>query len=119
MHMARQLYRDLEDGTLVLTEGGLWPPEEPMKVAFRKVHPTQIRREYLNVAICYRTDRELDRDGLEVFQVVWPDTNGAFPWEPAFDKDYRPRQLALYEPFEGTIDEFEALEVFRQIERRR
>ncbi len=119
MHMARQISLDLQTGALVLTDGGLWPPEESQKVMFRKVHATQMRREYFNVAISHRLERGLERDGLEAFQVVWPDPHGVFPWEPAFDKDYRPRQLALYGPYEGAIDEAEALEVFRQLDRNR
>ncbi len=119
MHMARAIFADLESGALSLTEGGLWPPEEPRKVMFRKVHPTQVRREYLNVAISHRIARGLDRESLEVIQVVWPDTNGVFPWEPAFDKDYRPRQFELWDPYEGTISEDEALAVFKELERGR
>jgi hypothetical protein len=116
-HIASEIWRDLESGTLVLTDKARWPAEETPKLMLREVHPTQIRREYFNVAIWYRTHRGLDRDGLRAFQLVWPDTQGVFPWEPGYDLDYRPRQLALYEPYEGTIDEHAALETFHSLSR--
>lgn len=112
LHMAREIWRDLKSGALTLADQGRWPPEEAQRIMFRDVHPTQVRREYLNAAIWRHTDRGLTRDSLRVVQVCWPDTQGVFPWEAGYDPAYRPRQFALYEPFEGTIDENEALEVF-------
>ena len=34
---------------------------------------------------------------LSVIQMVWPDPEGLFPWEPKFAKRFAPMQLALYQ----------------------
>lgn len=64
---------------------------------FRTVHPSQITEEYFTSALWYhRTQmgRQLDN----VAMIVWPDSNGTFPWESECEEWVKNDQPALYEP---------------------
>ncbi len=98
-----EVYRALRKGELTLADQVRWA-EEPT-LAFRAVHPTQIRRAHFNAAIWYRNHRGVGRGGLEAVQLVWPDTHGVFPWEEGYDTSYRPRQTELWLPYDGPPDE--------------
>lgn len=93
-HLMGVIRDELKAGTLVLTDKAAWDPGwgEGPKLAWRAVHASQIRRAHFNVAIWYREQKGLSRDGLQAFQLVVSDTNGKFPWEDGFDVNYRPRQ---------------------------
>ncbi len=60
----------------------------------RRVHPTQVIREHFNSALWFRGDQP-----LTAFQVVWPDRDGRFPWDPGCAQGVRDDQPALYLPW--------------------
>lgn len=45
----------------------------------RDVHPSNIVRDYFNSAMWFHGPPE---DSLKAMQIVWPDADGIFPWEP-------------------------------------
>ncbi len=97
---------DLKGGKLVLFDKAPWaaiPGARPM--VWRKVHPSQIRREHFNVAIYEGERRGRSRAEIEAYQLLISDENNCFPWEAGYDLDYRPRQPALYEPYVGPPDD--------------
>lgn len=100
-----QTHQELEAGVLDLTDKREWllDGEEgsSIKLAWRAVHPSQIRRQHFNVAIIYNERQGRDRSQLQAYQLFSPDTGGAFPWEEGFDRDYKPRQPELYLPYFG------------------
>jgi hypothetical protein len=69
------------------------------------VHRSQIRRDYLNIAIWYRERRGLSRWDMDVYQLFTTDRAGKFPWDEGFDLNYRPEQKQLYLPYVGPPDE--------------
>lgn len=90
----------MEDQAIWSTVWEGFPP-----VVWREVHPTQIRREYFNLAIIFREKHGLSREGLRAFQLVMPDRNGKYSWEEGFDLEYRPRQPELHLPYFGPPEE--------------
>lgn len=65
--------------------------------------PTMLIAVSAAAASPYAT-QALDRsDGKAKFlQVVWPDPDGLFPWQPGFNERYRLSQVILGTPIEGT-----------------
>jgi len=96
-------FDDLQAGALTFVDSAIWELdwEGAPAMAWRAVHPSQIRREHLNVAIWYRERQGFSRYGLKAYQLVVADTAGKFPWEEGYDTDYRPRQPELYLPYFG------------------
>ncbi len=92
----------LRSGDLRMEDRCDWPPWEGCpRVAWRAVHPSQIRREFFNVAIWHRERRGLSRYDLRAFQLVFADQAGALPWEEGYDQSYRPQQNELWLPYFG------------------
>ena len=111
-HVASQLigqaYDALKARTMVLKDKANWTlgeGDESWTLAWRAVHPTQVRREHFNIAIWHETRRGAGRQGLEAFQLFAPDRGGKFPWEEGHDTDYTPRQPELYLPYFGPAED--------------
>lgn len=49
-----------------------------------------------------RAARALATGGVRAFQIVWPDGQDLFPWQPGYDEAFRPRQVVL-NPFSRTL----------------
>jgi len=98
-----EAYTQLKSGDLKLADKAPWILEmdDGPRLAWRAVHPSQIRRAHFNVAIWYRERQGQSRAGLEAFQLFVSDTAGVLPWEEGFDTDYRPHQPELYLPYLG------------------
>lgn len=64
----------------------------------RRVHPTQITREYFNSAMWFWGDSADRGEPLPAYQIVWPDRKGRFPWEAGCAQKVRDDQPALYIP---------------------
>jgi len=100
-----EAHRQLKGGELTPTDMAPWTLEDCPAMAWRAVHPSQIRREFFNVAIWYRERQGAGRAGLRAYQLFFTDTGGKFPWEDGFDEDYRPYQPRLYLPYAGPPDD--------------
>ncbi|WP_397404276.1 DUF4262 domain-containing protein [Phenylobacterium sp.] len=95
-----QAFDDLKSGELRFEEGATWSMGEDHPPIWRKVHPSQISGVvgWLSLAQQRRFARTGQFSGLEAFQLVLPDPEGHYPWEPGYDEHLRPRQPALYLP---------------------
>ncbi len=104
--LLHEAHRQLKAGELAFSDAARWnaPWDGLPWLAWRKVHPSQIRREFFNVAIWNRERRGLKREGLEAYQLFCSDPAGKFPWEEGFDTNYRPRQEELYLPYFGPAE---------------
>jgi hypothetical protein len=103
-----EVYRQLLSGRLEFADGAAWDMgwgDEGPALRWRKVHRSQIRRDYFNIAIWYRERRGLSRWDIEAYQLFTTDRAGKFPWEEGFDLSYRPEQKQLYLPYVGPPDE--------------
>ena len=100
-------YRQLKSGELKLADKDRWAldGEGGPTLAWREVHPSQIRRDHFNIAIWHRESRGQSRHTLEAYQLVFSDRAGVLPWEEGYDLDYRPRQKELYLPYVGPPDD--------------
>jgi len=95
-------FERLKSGELVLDDGALLDPADPMPFTWRKVHPSQVAEgEWLTLAKWRRFERTGQAVGLEAFQMVLPDGEGRLPWQEGYDERLRPRQPALWLPFES------------------
>lgn len=105
--LLHEAHRQLTSGELTFSDMKPWELdwEGGPKLMWRAVHPSQIRREFFNVAIWNRERRGRTRAGLEAYQLFCTDRGGKFPWEDGYDINYRPRQEALYEAYFGPPDE--------------
>jgi hypothetical protein len=104
--LLHEAHKQLQAGELILADMAPWVLdwEGGPKLVWRAVHPSQVRREFLNVAIWYRERQGLGREGLEAYQLVCTDLGGKFPWEEGYDLNYRPQQEALDLPHVGPWD---------------
>lgn len=103
-----EAHQQLKAGDLVLEDKARWRldwAEDMPALAWRAVHPSQIRRQHFNLSIWNRERRGLSPEGLKAFQLFVPDPGGKFPWEDGFDTSYRPIQPELYLPFDGPPDD--------------
>jgi hypothetical protein len=64
-------------------------------VVFRRVHPSRFAF-WLGRGLQYTLEH--DHSSYAALQMVWPDPQGFFPWEPGFDEQFRVMQPPLYEP---------------------
>jgi hypothetical protein len=64
----------------------------------RRVHPTQVTREYFNSALWLWGDPAERGEPLSAYQIVWPDRDGRFPWDAGCAQWARDHQPALYIP---------------------
>jgi len=103
--LLHEAYAQLTAGELAFADKGSWTLEGEeganIQLAWRKVHPSQIRRQHFNAAIIYNERQGRGRSELEAYQLFFPDTGGRFPWEDGFDTAYKPRQPELYLPYFG------------------
>ena len=102
--LINEAYFQLKSGALKLSDKAPWVLEDwewGARLAWRAVHPSQIRREHFNVAIWYRERQGKNRAGLEAYQLFISDTAGVLPWEHGFDTHYKPQQPELYLPYFG------------------
>jgi hypothetical protein len=90
-----RVFHEVRAGELRIDDGLKWPPEEP-RCTWRKVHPDQLD-EWLTLACIRRFDRTGIRRGLEAYQFVLSDPQGAMPWDSGYDERLRERQPALYD----------------------
>ncbi len=63
----------------------------------RKVHPSQISEDLFNSAIWFHRT-QMERELVDIAMIVWPDSNGVFPWDDACEQWVKDDQPALYEP---------------------
>lgn len=98
-----EAYARLKAGELKLADKAPWILDwkSGPRLAWRAVHPSQIRGEYFSVAIWYRQHRKMNRAGFHAFQLFMSDNNGVMPWEYGFDASHRPQQPELYLPYFG------------------
>ncbi|TFI57708.1 DUF4262 domain-containing protein [Sphingomonas parva] len=83
-------------GTPVM-DGQLWEGADGSRFAGRLVDPSQTGREYFRDARLCRDHAAVVGD-MPVYQLFWPDENGAFPW----DSGYRGiEQPLLFDPRSG------------------
>lgn len=103
--LMQRAHQQLSAGLLDLGDKRDWLLEgeggSPIRLAWRAVHPSQIRRQHFNAAIIYNEQQGRDRSQLQAYQLFFPDPGGAFPWHENFDRDYKPRQPELYLPYLG------------------
>lgn len=92
-----QVFKQIRDGQLVLTDGLDWSDDPDLGLAWRKVHPDWIN-EWLPWARLRRFKVTGKPYGLEAYQLVLCDPEGRLPWEPGYDERLRPRQPSLWEP---------------------
>ena len=102
-------HAQLRTGQLKLADKAPWRLEGNggPRLAWRAVHPSQIRAEYFSLAIWYRQHRKMGREGFKAFQLVISDENGVMPWEDGFSADDRPKQPELYLPYFGAPEDDE------------
>ena len=62
----------------------------------RAVPQAKITRDYLNSAIWFHR-RQFGSELAQVFQLVWPDPRGNYPWDEDCDQDVIAMQTPLYE----------------------
>ena len=92
------VFHSLKSGR-VPVDGERWPDlVEGYDCVIRRVHPTQVTREYLNSAIWYWGDPAVRGEPLTAYQIVWPDRDGRFPWDAGCAQWVRDHQPALYIP---------------------
>lgn len=98
-----EAHAQLKTGELKLTDKAPWMLDWKggRRLAWRAVHPSQIRGEYFSVAIWYRQRQESGKEGFQAFQLVIADENGVMPWEDGFDTDDRLQAPELYLPISG------------------
>ena len=101
--LIKQAHALLRTGQLKLSDKAPWALEGNggRRLAWRAVHPSQIRAKYFSVAIWYRQHRKMGREGFQAFQLVISDDNGVMPWEDGFQANSRPHQPELYLPYFG------------------
>jgi len=101
MHLALwEIFRQVKAGK-ALEDGARWGGLlEGFDCISRAVHPTNIKREYLNSAMWFW--RHSGQDGLvPVYQIIWPGAvDGLFPWEEGCAELVRDLQPPLYLPSE-------------------
>ena len=99
--MLWEVYRQIRDGKTPedgLTWNGLIANYECVS---RKVHPSNIVRDYLNSAIWFWGETK-EKGPLEAFQIVWPSNGpGLFPWDEDCSQIVRDAQPPLYLPNRG------------------
>jgi hypothetical protein len=102
-----EAHRQLKAGELKLADEARWVIdwEGGPALAWRAVHPSQVRREHFNIAIWYRERQGHSRYSLEAYQLFVGDQSGVFPWEEGYDLDYRPQQKELYLPYFGPVED--------------
>ena len=102
-----EAHRQIQLGELTLVDQAVWPLpwEDGPKLAWRAVHPSQIRRHHFNVAIIYCERQGRSRNDLQAFQLFRSDEQGRFPWETDFDEALRSGQEELYLPYFGPPDD--------------
>ncbi len=108
IQLLERIYGALKIKALALVDKATWTlseGDESWTLAWRAVHPSQIRKKHLTLAIWYRMRQRVGPCDLEAFQLFAPDKAGKFPWEEGHDADYRPRQPELYLPYFGPADE--------------
>lgn len=99
-----EAFQQLKAGKLRLADNARWELEDMPALAWRAVHPSQIRRDHFNVAMIRAEKLGRAASDLSAFQLFAPDPGGRFPWEDGFDMDYEPRQPELYVPYRGPPD---------------
>jgi hypothetical protein len=91
--------QELKEGRLILSDGvrssGV---VEKVDCIWRKVDPSQLNSWRFGSWYRYRHHRTGRYDGLEMYQLVWPDEKGLFPWEPGCNPLARLDQRPLYLP---------------------
>ena len=102
-----EAHRQIQLGELTLIDQAVWPLpwEDGPKLAWRAVHPSQIRRHHFNVAIIYCERQGRSRHDLQAFQLFRSDEQSRFPWETDFDEALRSGQEELYLPYFGPPDD--------------
>jgi hypothetical protein len=94
------VFRALKAGR-VPEDGQSWPDlVVGYDCVIRHVHPTQVTREHLNSAIWFWGDPAVRGEPLTAYQIVWPDRDGRFPWDPGCAQWVRDDQTPLYIPRE-------------------
>ena len=86
----------IEEGT-PLEDGQSWSIGDGRTVIGRFVHPSHLGDDYFRDA---RFVREIGgfTDPLAAYQLVWPDEEGRFPWDPGCSASCRRLQPLLFEP---------------------
>ena len=96
--------RQLQSGELILADKARWTLPGWVggpALAWRAVHPSQVRQAYFNAAIWYRAHQGASPEGLQAFQLFIGDPDGKFSWEDGFDPYRGVRQPDLYLPEPG------------------
>jgi hypothetical protein len=95
-----EAFRQIRAGELVLADGAPWPPESETRSVWRRVHPSRFDDEevWLGLALVHANILNPELGDFEAYQLVLCDADHRLPWEPGYDEQLRPRQVALYEP---------------------
>ena len=99
--LIREVFEELQAGTLTLEDGKTWEREDHDHPAvWRKVHSSQIDCPdgWFETAAARRPRGRGPADDPEVFQLVLSDQKGLLPWDDGYDETARPRQPALFLP---------------------
>jgi len=84
--------------TLAIEDGQPWERVGQPRGVWRRVHPTRIGTQWFGMAMWRRDERGLAPRGLEAFQLVTPDREGALPWEPGYQERMRAFTPELWRP---------------------
>jgi hypothetical protein len=99
MHsMLWTVFRQIKGG-VTISDGSRWSGlVEGFDCVARPVHPTNLKREYLNSAMWF-WGNPAEKGLLPVFQLVWPGSaDGLFPWDEDCADSVRALQPPLYLP---------------------
>ncbi len=92
-------FDEMKSGALVLSDGARWSGViANFDCKWRRVHPTQLTTERFGTALWYRHHRSGRYDDLNMYQLVWPDTAGRFPWDEGCSVEARMDQMPAYLP---------------------
>lgn len=102
MHnMLSELVRRIASGARI-ADGARWDGLlESTQCVTRRVHPSQVRREWFNSATWYH-EHAGSKSALDAFQVVWPGAyQKLFPWEDGCAAEVIAAQPPLWLPVVG------------------
>jgi hypothetical protein len=89
------VYRSIEEGRSFREEGDYDDLLESYKCAFRRVHPGW--HDYLFRPAVHHRDHLGKPGTLAVMQLIWPDLDGRWPWDPSCDQAVGYNQMDLRE----------------------
>ena len=88
----------VKNGELAVEDGLRWEPCGYGPYVWRKVNWLRLTDEWFLMAKYRRWERTGSGAGLRAYQLVLPDVNGLFPWEPGYDEAFGACSPKLWRP---------------------